>query len=168
LEAADAYHNTRGTAPDGRRGGLRRRERCDAMRAFETFEHTADIGLLARGRTLVELFANAADGLADLTVDRDGLADAIRVQVSVSAEDREALMVAWLNELLYLLDTQRFVARRTQITALAATSLRAKLFGDTIDPDRHTVRRMIKAATYHRLSLRRADGVWEARVILDL
>ncbi len=138
------------------------------MRAFETFEHTEDIGLLARGRTLAELFANAADGLADLTVDRDGLRDATQTQVSVSAEDREGLLVAWLKELLYLLDTQRFLPRRTQITALDATSLTAQVVGDTIDPGRHTVRRMIKAATYHGLSLRQVDGVWEARVILDL
>jgi len=138
------------------------------MRAFETFEHTADIGLVARGRTLAELFANAVDGLADLTVDRDGLRETTQVQVSVSAEDREGLLVAWLNELLYLLDTQRFVPRRTQITALDRTSLTALLVGDTIEPGRHAVRRMIKAATYHGLSLRQVDGVWEARVILDL
>ncbi len=138
------------------------------MRAFETFEHTADIGLLARGRTLAELFANAADGLVDLTVDRDGLRDTTQAQVSVSAEDREGLLVAWLNELLYLLDTRRFVPRRTQITSLDTTSLTAHLVGDTIDPGRHTVRRMIKAATYHGLSLRQVDGMWEARVILDL
>ena len=138
------------------------------MRAFETFEHTADIGLLARGRTLAELFSNAADGLADLTVDRDGLKDTVQVRVSVSAADREGLLVAWLNELLYLLDTQRFVTRRTQITSLDGGSLTARLSGDTIDPGRHTVRRMIKAATYHGLSVRQADGVWEARVVLDL
>ena len=138
------------------------------MRAFETFEHTADIGLLARGRTLAELFANAADGLADLIVDRDGLHDAVQMRVSVSAPDPEGLLVAWLNELLYLLDTQRFLPRRTQITSLDGGSLTAQLSGDTIDPGRHAVRRMIKAATYHGLSVRQADGVWEARVILDL
>jgi SHS2 domain-containing protein len=138
------------------------------MRAFETFEHTADIGLLARGRTLAEVFANAADGLADLTVDREGLSDTIQMQVNVSATDPEGLLVAWLNELLYLLDTQRFVPRRTEITSLDGGSLTAQLSGDTIDPARHAVRRMIKAATYHGLSVRQVDGGWEARVILDL
>lgn len=151
-----------GGGPNARRRTVR------AMRAFETFEHTADIGLMARGRSLAEVFANAAEGLADLTVDRDGLRDATQVTVSVSAADPEGLLVAWLNELLYLLDTQRFVPRRAEITAVDDTSLTAQLSGDTIDPGRHTVRRMIKAATYHGLSLRRVDGVWEARVILDL
>ena len=152
------------TGAGGGTAGARHR----TMRPFETFEHSADIGLVARGRTLAELLANAADGLVDLTVDRDGLGDATQVQVNVSAPDRESLLVAWLNELLFLLDTDRFVPRRAEITAVDDTSLAARLSGDTLDPARHRVRRMIKAATYHGLSLREVDGVWEARVILDL
>jgi len=138
------------------------------MRRFETFEHTADIGLLVRGETLAELFGNAADGLVDLTLDPAGLREETRVQVTVSAEDREALLVAWLNELLYLLDTRRFLPRRSRISHFTDTHLVADLVGDTVDPERHAVRRMIKAATYHGLSLSQVDSVWEARVILDL
>jgi SHS2 domain-containing protein len=138
------------------------------MQAFETFDHTADIGLIARGRTLEELFANAAAGLVDLTVDPAALRDEIRTTVEVSAADRDGLLVAWLNELLYLLDAQRFLPRRVNIIGLSDTTLRAELKGDTVDPDRHAVRRMVKAATYHGLSLTRTNGVWEARVILDL
>ena len=138
------------------------------MRGFETFDHTADIGLLARGETLAELFENAARGLIDLSVDPAGLRGEIRMETAVSAGDREALLVAWLNELLYLLDTQRFLPRQSRITHISDTHLAAALVGDTIDPARHTVRRMIKAATYHALSLRQVEGVWEARVILDL
>ncbi|OLD50629.1 MAG: hypothetical protein AUI83_11345 [Armatimonadetes bacterium 13_1_40CM_3_65_7] len=138
------------------------------MKAFETFEHTADVGLIARGRTLRELFANAARGLVDLMVDPEGLREEIQMQVTVSAGDREALLVGWLNELLYLLDTRRFLARRSRITDLSDTTLTGELVGDTVDPGRHRVRRMIKAATYHGLSLREANGLWEARIILDL
>jgi protein archease len=138
------------------------------MRSFETFDHTADIGLIARGRTLKGLFTNAAAGLVDLTVDPTGLREETQTTVTVSAADREALLVAWLNELLYLLDARRFLPRRICVTMLSETTLKAELSGDTVDPARHVVRRMIKAATYHGLSLIRANGVWEARVILDL
>lgn len=138
------------------------------MRQFETFEHTADIGLIARGRTLAEVFEHAADGLVELTVDPTGLREDIRTRVAVSAADQEALLVAWLNELLYLLDTQRFLPRRSRITELRNTHLTADLVGDTVDPERHAVRRMVKAATYHGLSLRQCNGLWEARMILDL
>lgn len=138
------------------------------MRPFETFEHTADIGLAARGRTLEEVFVNAAMGLVDLIVDPAGLRDDARLDVSVSAPDREALLVAWLNELLYLLDTRGFLPRRCRIEQIGETELTAELAGDRIDRDRHALRRVVKAATYHGLRLARADGQWNARVILDL
>ncbi len=138
------------------------------MRAFETFEHTADIGLVARGRTPEELFVHAAGGLVDLMVDPEGLREETHIEVAVSAPDREALLVAWLNELIYQLDTRGFLPRRCRITQASDTDLAAELFGETIDPRRHKVRRMIKAATYHGLRLTQIDGQWEARVILDL
>lgn len=138
------------------------------MRPFETFEHTADIGLAARGRTLEELFANAAMGLVDLIVDPSGLREETRLELSVSAQDREALLVAWLNELLYLLDSRGFLPRRCVITRISDTALAAELVGDRVDRDRHTLRRQVKAATYHGLRIAHANGQWEARVILDL
>ena len=138
------------------------------MRPFETFEHTADIGLVARGRTLEEVFVHAAEGLVDIIVDPEGLVERTRFEVTVSAPDREALLVAWLNEILYHLDTRRVLPRRVRITHLDDTSLAAEIVGDTVDPQRHRVRRMVKAATYHGLHLTREDGRWEARVILDL
>src|SRR3989442_14954197 len=119
------------------------------MRPFETFDHTADIGLVARGRTMAELLTHAAEGLVDLMVDPKGLRAETPVEVTVSAPDREALVVGWLNELLYLLDTRRFLPRHYRITQVSDTSLTAELVGDTIDPRRHTLRRMGKAATYH-------------------
>jgi SHS2 domain-containing protein len=136
--------------------------------AFETFEHTADVGLVIRGRTLEELLVNAAGALVDVMVDPSALRDDIRMTATVSAADRPALLVAWMNELLYLLDVHRFVPRHCRVTELHDATLVAELFGDTIDPTRHAVRRMVKAATYHGLSLTRANDLWEARVILDL
>ncbi len=138
------------------------------MRPFETFEHTADIGLVARGRTLEEVFIHAAEGLVDMMVDPRGLRDDMRLEVTVSAPDREALLVAWLNELLYLLDTRGLLPRRCRIIQMNETSLTAEVAGEIIDPQRHNVRRMVKAATYHGLHLVQTDGQWEARVILDL
>lgn len=145
---------------------MERSEGCP--RPVETFEHTADIGLVIRGRTLEALFANAAEGLVALIIDPAGLREDARERVSVRATDRAALLVAWLNELLYLLDTRRFLPRRCQIVEVTDTSLIAELAGDIVDRDRHCVRRMVKAATYHGLSLVSTGDGWEARVILDL
>jgi SHS2 domain-containing protein len=135
---------------------------------FETFEHTADIGLAARGRTLEELFENAAMGLVDLMVDPAGLREDTRLEVSVSAQDRDALLVAWLNELLYVLDARGVLPRRCRVTRISDTDLTAELWGERVDRERHTLRRLVKAATYHGLRVANTNGRWEARVILDL
>jgi SHS2 domain-containing protein len=138
------------------------------MRSFETFEHTADIGLAGRGGTLEELFANAAMGLVDLIVDPSGLRDTTRVELTVSAPDREALLVAWLNELLYLLDSEKYLPRRCRITHFSETGLTAELWGERVDRGRHALRRLVKAATYYGLRIVHEGGRWEGRVVLDL
>ncbi len=138
------------------------------MQPFETFEHTADIGLAARGRTLAELFENAAAGLVDLMVDPAGLRDETRLEVTLSAQDREALLIAWLNEILYLLDVHGFLPRRCRVVQVSETDLAAELWGERVDRERHALRRLVKAATYHGLRVGKTDGEWEARVILDL
>jgi SHS2 domain-containing protein len=73
-----------------------------------------------------------------------------------------------LNELLYLLDTRSLLPRRIRVIHLNETSLTAEIAGETVDPRKHRVRRMVKAATYHGLRLAQEDALWEARVILDL
>jgi SHS2 domain-containing protein len=138
------------------------------MRPFEIFEHTADIGLVARGATLEELFSNAAMGLVDLIVDPAGLQEERSLHLSVTAQDRDALLVRWLNELLYVLDTTGFVPKRTRVTLEDETGMAADLWGEQVNRDRHVLRRMVKAATYHGLRITQTHGAWEARIILDL
>lgn len=147
---------------------MRARGRRHGPRPFETFEHTADIGLIARGRTLRALYVNAAHGLVSLIVDPRGLREAIVERITVSASNRETLLVAWLNELLYLLDDRRFLPRRCRVTSLTETTLEADLVGEAFDERRHTPRRLVKAATYHNLELTRISGEWEAQVLLDV
>jgi len=40
---------------------------------FEILEHTADAGVVARGRTLAEAFVHAAEGMFSIMVDLDGV-----------------------------------------------------------------------------------------------
>jgi len=143
-------------------------ERSERPASVETFEHTADVGLVVRAATLEALFAGAADGLVALTIDPAGLRDDEHERVSITAADRAALLVAWLNEIVYLLDTRGFLPRRCRIVEVTDTTLTAELAGDIVDRTRHDVRRMVKAATYHGLSLVQTGAGWEARVILDL
>jgi SHS2 domain-containing protein len=90
------------------------------------------------------------------------------MEVEVEAPDQEALLVDWLNHLLYLYDTKGFLAREIEILEIAATRLKARLAGEELDLQRHIVKTGVKAATYHYLALARKDDGWEARIIFDL
>ena len=137
-------------------------------RAWETFEHDADVGLVVRGGSGPELFANAGLALFELVADVGRVEERESYAVAGEADDGAALLVGWLNELVYLFEGEGVVCRRFEFQAWSATSYRGEGLGEPVDPDRHAPRDLVKAATYHGLSVRRAEGGWEARVILDV
>jgi SHS2 domain-containing protein len=88
--------------------------------------------------------------------------------LTVEAADRETLLVAWLNELLYVHEVEKFVAADFAIKELTDTRLQAEVWGERMDRARHPLIGHVKAATYHLLHVRPSDGGWEAQVILDV
>ncbi len=135
--------------------------------SFEVIEHTADVGIIARGHSLEELFANAASGMLHFLIDPAAGRPVEGRQVVVEAEDLEGLLVAWLNELLVLLNADGFLPVRTVVRELSDRRLAAEVLGEPVDPHRHRFRLDVKAATYHQLQIRK-NTVWQARVIFDV
>lgn len=134
---------------------------------FEVIEHTADVGIIAYGRSLEELFANAAVGMMSFLIDLASLRLIQQRTVTADADDREGLLIAWLNELLVLLNADGFVPGRFTVRDLTDTRLRAEVAGEPVDPRRHRFHLDVKAATYHGLEIKH-DGLWQARVIFDV
>lgn len=134
---------------------------------YETIEHTADVGIIARGRSLEELFANAAAGMMQFLIDPQAVRAAGRRRMIVEAEDLEGLLVAWLNELLFLLNADAFVPARFEVVEVTDRRLTADVVGEPVEPVRHRFRRDVKAATYHQLHIGKND-LWHARVIFDV
>ena len=135
--------------------------------AFEVIEHTADVGIIAHGRTLPEVFANAAAGMMSFLISPDAVRSVEARKVAVEADDREGLLVAWLNELLVLLNGDGFVPGEFRIERLTDTHLEAGVLGEPVDTVRHRFRLDVKAATYHQLEIRQGQ-FWRARVIFDV
>ena len=137
------------------------------MPGFEVIDHTADVGIAAYGSDLKEAFSSAAYGMFSLIAEMEGVgSDALR-RIEIEAPDQEALLVAWLNELLYLFDVDRIIFSDFEIDKLGETSLRATVRGEKVDASRHHLRTGIKAATYHSLEIAKGDGV-RIQVILDV
>lgn len=138
------------------------------MKPYEVFNHTADIGLRARGKTLKEAFENAARGMFSLIISPEEVKRAKEKVVQVKADDRESLLVEWLNELLYLFETEEIVFADFEINEWDSKQwLKATAYGEKIDLKRHQVEAQIKACTYHMLKIE-GNEFWGIQIIFDV
>ena len=135
---------------------------------YETFEHTADLGLRARAADLDTLFAEAAQALfAAIVEDLATVQPRQRLEVSLTADDREYLLFDWLKELLYHFDGEHLVLGRFEVH-VRDTSLTAAAWGEPLDPSRHVLSHEVKAITYHGLRVEQTADGWLAEVIVDI
>ena len=136
--------------------------------SWETFEHDADVGLVIRGRDGAELFSEAGLALFSLVCDLAAVEERDRYPRSGEADSVEALLVDWLNDLVFLFQARDVVCRRFSFFSWSDTAYSAEAFGEPVNPSRHAPRDLVKAATYHGLSVAEREGQLEARVILDV
>lgn len=146
----------------------RKTARVPARPPFELIEHPADVGIRVYGRDLAALFTHAALGLCSLVTDTDTVLERETRSVEVAAPDRESLLVAWLSEVLWLIEAEDLVFARFTIESLSDTALAAVAHGEPADPQRHPYRGVIKAVTYHQLDLRQRAGTWSTNIIFDV
>jgi SHS2 domain-containing protein len=135
--------------------------------SFEFIDHTADAGIKVEAPTLEALFETAGLAFTELVTSADSLDRKVERRFELEEDDIETLLVSWLQELLYLLDTEDLVFARFQVK-LHDCSLEATAWGDVFDPNIHTMRTEIKAVTYHQLEVARSDRGWQAQVIFDI
>jgi len=136
------------------------------MRRFQFIEHTADVGLMAYGRTLAEAFANAAYGLFSIIVEIRAVREIESRQLEISEEDSEGLLFEWLNSLIYLFDVEKVLFKKFNITEFDDHRLKAICYGEKYDPSRHRLKLGVKAATYHMLKVDKDKN--QVRVIFDV
>ncbi|HEV8603374.1 MAG TPA: archease [Gaiellaceae bacterium] len=124
-------------------------------------DHTAELELHIEAETLRDVFAEALEAFAELVGNSEG--EPAVHELLLTAADRASLLVQWLEELVYLADTQAFVPWRATSLKVGRTELRARVEGVRGSP-----RPLVKAVTYHGLELARREGAWRARVVLDV
>ena len=134
---------------------------------FEILDHTADVGIIAYGADISQAFANAARGLFSLITELDDVEEALYRDIELTATDKESLLVGWLNELVYRFDTEGIIFKRFDISQLDNTRLKARGYGEKADSSRHTLKREVKAATYHMLEVDKNNGC-RVQVLFDI
>lgn len=136
---------------------------------YETFEHTADIGVRGFGKTLEEAFENAALGMFSIMYRKINKVKPVReIQVRASGYDLESLFVEWLNSLLAESDIRDMVFSRFKVKidrnnyTLEGTCSGEKRkieFEPSIE---------VKAATYSELRVEKKGKIYIAQCVLDI
>ena len=137
-------------------------------RAFEIIDHTADVGIIAYGADVEELFSNAALALFSLITEPESIDEKLRLGLEVRSKGRDNLLVEWLNELIYVFDVKHILFHRFDINSLTLNRLKADCYGEEFSPLKHKINVGVKAATYHMLKLDRNGNGYRAQVIFDV
>jgi protein archease len=135
---------------------------------FEIIEHPADVGFLAYGGTLEELFSNAALAMFSLACEPSAIEERERREIEVTGEGYETLLFAWLAELLAISDAEQIFFRSAQVREVTVACVRGVATGEIYDKTRHRAGTYIKAVTYHQLRVERLSEGWRAQVFLDV
>lgn len=138
------------------------------MNRYEIIEHTADIGIKAYGESLKDLFINAAYGMFDIIADLEGLKPGTSVKIELAAPNKEELLIAWLDELLYHFYTKNIIFSEFNVVSMDSTSIKAEALGRHIGDKKSRLKTEIKAATYHNLKIEEKSGIYEVQVIFDV
>ena len=135
--------------------------------SFEFIDHTADAGIKVEAPTLENLFETAGLAFTELVTSVDSVNCRVERRFNLEEDDIETLLVSWLQELLYLLDTEDLVFGRFQVK-LDGFSLEGVAWGEHFDPNVHPMKTEIKAVTYHQLEVSRSDKGWQGQVIFAI
>ncbi len=127
-------------------------------------EHTGELQLRIDAATLPELFEEAARALSEAmgAPRSDGPLVAKRIQLD--SVDREALLVDWLNELIFLSEVGKVLFREFLVELPSDRHLVARVSGVKVA----RLRNPVKAATFHGLTITRRAGGFTATVVLDV
>jgi SHS2 domain-containing protein len=134
------------------------------VKSFEEIEHTADWAYRVRGENLAELFIQAALGLYSLVGMQLAPGERITRSLQLEGIDRESLLVAWLNELLFFHESEGLGFEQIKIQSLDETSIQAKVTGA---PTQQWLKD-IKAVTHHNLAIRETESGLEVTLVLDV
>jgi SHS2 domain-containing protein len=138
------------------------------MDRYRVFDHTADLGLEIYGKTVEELFTNAAFAVFDRITDLKSVRTVVERKIVVEGEDWEDLLVNYLREVLYLFNGEGILLKEYSITEIDPHHLKGIVSGEHFDSSKHRIHKEIKAVTYHQVAVRETPDGWTGRVICDV
>lgn len=137
------------------------------MKKFEYLEHTADVKFRAYGKDLEEAFINSAYALTNIVTDYTKVEKIIKKTISIESEDDKSLLYDFLEEFLFLIDTENFLLSEILNLKIENNKLSATIIGDTV-LSKYEIHTHVKAITYQQMDISRKDDHVVIQVIPDL
>lgn len=131
---------------------------------YTVIDHTADIGLKITGASISDLFLEAARALV-IEIGADSTSSEKTITIDANGYDYEDLLVLFLNELLFEIQTRDFRVSELDMVSFSKTNIRVSVNG-TLGSKPLKVN--IKAATYHNLDIIRKHSGYETTIIFDV
>ena len=137
------------------------------MKMFEYFDVTADIGFKAYGKNLNEAFENAGLAIFNIISDTSNIDSTTEITFEITSEDEVSLLYDYLEELLFYHETEFMLFSKFHVEIDDNLNLKAKIFGEGINWNKHERKTEIKAITFHKMDVKKTDRV-ELQAIVDL
>ena len=140
------------------------------MEKYRFLEHTADAKFQAYGATLEEAFTHAALATVTLMWDWKKIENKIEQKVDVEGIDLKQLLASFLEEILYLLDSENFLtggAEKVSVKQDGNRYVLKTLFKGDVFSDKYEVYGEVKAITYNEMKIEDRNG-FMVQVVVDM
>lgn len=134
---------------------------------YKFFEHTADALFEAYGKTLNEVFENAALAVEEIQVNTRTVLPKKKKTIKLENKSNEMLLFDFLQELIYLKDAEQMLFKEFHVK-IKDGKLIAECVGDKINPEKQELKVDAKAITMHTFELKQKKDKWTARVLVDI
>jgi len=129
----------------------------------------ADLTIEAKGLTLEEAFRNVALGAFNAMTPLEGVENREVRKIEVESEDLQALLYDFLDDLLFLHDSELLVFSDIDVRIREnPPRLVAECRGERFSPERHRPGVVVKAVTFHQMKIDKGPDGWIIRVVFDI
>lgn len=127
---------------------------------FRILEHTADVGIIAKGKTFEDALQEGARGMFSF-MGRSKPRE--RMEISVERERKDELVVFLFSEILARCEADGFVPCRMNVLSYDGRTVKVEILGEY-----KTLKNIIKAVTFHMLEAKQFEGGWKIQVLFDI
>lgn len=132
---------------------------------FKFLDHTADVAFEVWGKSFEELVENASYAFYNAFVHLDKIDEKEVKEVEVGGDELDILLYRWLNELLFLFDTEFFAAKKVKVT-FEDFKVKGVLTGSKFK--REAVKVQPKAITMHYFRVEKRNDEYYAFIVVDI